>query len=1059
MNLRLKLIALFLAISLIPLSGVGFLAVDGMDRLNQDAQDRSGASLENEITDQLNNSVTARQEGIQNLFNQRQVDVRSLSSASAMENYLAASEGELELIQDSSQSQLGYMALQMHSGIDSAVQKILDAEYDGRAFDELAPAQQREVERKVEALIGGTTGDGIQMNGTMADAFEPGYIGDTGYAYITDLESNIIVHHSLEDGHNLKEDSGGTLTVFEEVKSNIQSSDTIRAGEDWGVAEYLWEDTTQAGNPELPKFIAYTYYEPFDWILAPNVYYHELQETALEDAKREMERSFERYLLTRTITVGENERLAYDQLTFAGPNGSEIIHADRSGEEVTSGANESQSYAEADWFTMAKSGGQDQVHFSEIQTSEGHEQQYVATPVYRDGSFEGVIAAKFNYSIVTETTDRVTVGENGFLYVLNGDGEIVSHPDREQVTERAAVADGAYGSELADIAGSQMLSGESGMTTYTRQTDGSDNETRYVAYAPLDLGMKQFTLVATVPESDVTGPVAALGVALDETAASARNLILLVFAIAALGVAVAGYGAARYISKPIEQVRDRATALSQGRFENGEDISAGDDEIGEMVEAFEEMRLNLNRQVEQIEAVSESLGEGRLDDEVQTDFPGKFGAIMEDLQAGMDQLGTSFGEISRASGNLRDGDLDQDLDTDLPGEYGRVMAELDAGLAELSASFEQLRAVSRDLSEGKLDQELDTDRPGAYGDVLANIAEGLDAVEESIARVQSIAQEVSVASDEVATSATEIEQTSEDVARSVQEIANGADEQSENLEEVASEMNDMSATVEEIASSSVDVAETAGEAADRAREGSEQAGAASTEIREIEAEATEAVDGVGTLRSEMDEINEIVGMISEIAEQTNMLALNASIEAARAGEAGEGFAVVADEIKGLAGEAAQATEEVESLITEIQSRTDETVTDIERMAEKVQSGSETIEDAIDFFEEIEEAAEQAAVGVQEISDATDDQAASTEEVVAMVDEVSSVSEETAAEASNVSAATEEQTSSLSQVSENVRSVAGLADDLEALVEQFEVSNAEVTADTADQAAEPSPGDN
>jgi hypothetical protein len=111
MNLRIKLIVLFLAISLIPLSGVGFLAVDGMDRLNQNAQDRSAASLEREITDQLNNSVTARQEWIQNLLNQRQVDVRSLSSASAMENYLAASEGEMELIQESSQSQLGYMAL------------------------------------------------------------------------------------------------------------------------------------------------------------------------------------------------------------------------------------------------------------------------------------------------------------------------------------------------------------------------------------------------------------------------------------------------------------------------------------------------------------------------------------------------------------------------------------------------------------------------------------------------------------------------------------------------------------------------------------------------------------------------------------------------------------------------------------------------------------------------------------------------------------------------------------------------------------------------------------
>jgi methyl-accepting chemotaxis protein len=461
-------------------------------------------------------------------------------------------------------------------------------------------------------------------------------------------------------------------------------------------------------------------------------------------------------------------------------------------------------------------------------------------------------------------------------------------------------------------------------------------------------------------------------------------------------------------------------------------------------------------------------------------------------------IGTPLRKLDRVAADIADGDLTTDvkgthrhfragndeiagLATTVETLRGNVKKRInDAEVAENEARSAESRAKAAQQEAEQLNDRLER-RAAAFSTAMQRAATGdltqrmddesqseamaeiatafngmMDELEGTVARIQSFAREVAASSEEVTAGAGESQDASEQVSDSIQSISADAEEQSENLEEVKSEMQSLSGTVEEVAASADEIATTSEATAARGRESREAADQAMTEMTEIEAKSTETVDEINSLASEIREIGEIVDLITGIAEQTNMLALNASVEAARAGEAGEGFAVVADEIKRLASEVGEATEEVESLIADIQSSTDTAVADIEEMGERVESGTETIEDALGALEEMAENVEESNQSIQEVSAATDDQAASTEEVASMVDEVLRSADRISSESENVSAAAEEQASSLTQVSRTTKTLAERADELQDMASEFATSANVTRHGTTGEAAERSP---
>ena len=369
--------------------------------------------------------------------------------------------------------------------------------------------------------------------------------------------------------------------------------------------------------------------------------------------------------------------------------------------------------------------------------------------------------------------------------------------------------------------------------------------------------------------------MAAQGAAVDRTTRTARTQLLALTVVAFLAAIGLGLLLNRHITPPIKRLSESAAAISDGDLDADIVEHDMDDEIGRMVDAFGEMQRNLTGVFGDLGDVSRNLKRGTLDHDIDTTYPGTYGAIMTDLDEGTDQLTGSFHEIEDASQALRSGRLDRTVDADRPGQYGAVLEDFQRASDRLAESFGQISTVGRNLKRGRLDRSIDAEYPGEYGSVLADLGEGVAQLRASVRDVQTVADDVATTSTQVAASTEEIEAASEDVADSVEEISRGASKQSGDLDTVASEMNDMSATVEEIASSAEEVAATAGTAVDRGETGRERAGEARREIAAIESQADEASTQVQALDEEMVQIGEIVGMIAGIAEQTNMLALNA----------------------------------------------------------------------------------------------------------------------------------------------------------------------------------------
>ncbi|UHA60192.1 methyl-accepting chemotaxis protein [Metabacillus litoralis] len=350
--------------------------------------------------------------------------------------------------------------------------------------------------------------------------------------------------------------------------------------------------------------------------------------------------------------------------------------------------------------------------------------------------------------------------------------------------------------------------------------------------------------------------------------------------------------------------------------------------------------------------------------------------------------------------------------------------------------IKELKDKAITVSRGDLTEQISvksTDDIGKLGEAFNEMQSNLRTL---IRQVDSSADQVATASEELTASSEETSSATSLVATSIQEVASSADNQTKGLERNSQSLKELSVGVTRIAESSSEVAELSYNTTKQAEEGNKALQNTMGQMHSIQESVSESNTMIQSLSERSQEITSILDVITGIADQTNLLALNAAIEAARAGEHGKGFAVVADEVRKLAEQSQESVKQIFELIQVIQKETNSTVETMSLVTSKVEDGMDISKEAMDKFNEILTSMRSITPQIEDVSATAEQMSAGIQEVNATANELSIIAKSNSATSEEVAASTEEQLASMEEIAGSAKSLSLMAEELKLLISKF-----------------------
>lgn len=314
----------------------------------------------------------------------------------------------------------------------------------------------------------------------------------------------------------------------------------------------------------------------------------------------------------------------------------------------------------------------------------------------------------------------------------------------------------------------------------------------------------------------------------------------------------------------------------------------------------------------------------------------------------------------------------------------------------------------------------------SHGDLTSTISiSGNDEMAKLLLALQGMNANLLETISGVKAAAIYVSDSSANLSSAAGEVASRAETQVEKVMQVGAAMEEMAVSISEVAAGAGTVAKAAAKSQTIAQECNNNMAKGEESTQRIVTSVKTSSDTIEELSHEIEKISEVARVIKDIADQTNLLALNAAIEAARAGEQGRGFAVVADEVRKLAERTSVSTKVISDMVTSISLKTIAAVDSMSKVQNDVKEGETFNKLTRDILTEIVASAADVNILAQDIAAATNEQKSATAETAASMEEFSVI--------------TEKNSSSINNVGESAEALSGTAKELQRLVDQFKVS--------------------